>query len=507
MSKQQSRYTTEQQIEDISRAQIDEFFIRHQWIPNPIKRDVGEDIVVRIYDNERWSGLSFYVQLKGTSDLTKYSLKTEKFVSYSVEVKDIKHWEDATLPVIFIVWDIEKRIGIWENIANVILHLEEDNPFWREQTTVNIKLSTHNTMEDSGLKNLRYRIADYSYPLVSQKKSLDMNVSLHIPNTQEGQKFIEDLQKFQAKGGEITIPPEFIAELTTSEWHQRLYGEVVFSKEHPMFVSSREADTSTPSRIDIFSSDSRSASLPYVDLKNIQSGFEEAIISNRHQNIPLHFHWIINFKDQSTQLSLNMIDAGMNVQDTLDSLKFLKIWNTPGSRIYFMPLNGQQPLIFDSPLVTELPGINDEFEAIVEKLCYIQRKTGTRLALKELQLDENSILRIDEVFSVMTTGKMELNNVDVKPEFKRPIVEKALEAIKSGMAFTYSTMAAESRSIILDTEIVLGLGNWKFVARPRLDEAELVKILDEMQPDDIREIPVTIIKGSAEFSDWIPKSN
>ena len=114
------QYTEEQQKELISRAQLDECLVRYGWLPNPITRDLGEDIIVQIYDERRWSGLSFYIQLKGTDDISKYALKTRDCVSYDIEVDKILRWDGASLPVIFMVWDIEQRIGVWSLINQVI---------------------------------------------------------------------------------------------------------------------------------------------------------------------------------------------------------------------------------------------------------------------------------------------------------------------------------------------------------------------------------------------------
>jgi hypothetical protein len=70
------RYSPQQQQENISRKQFEEFLEQHQWITNDVVPDLGEDILVRIYDKGISTGLSFYVQLKSTSNLKKHLPKS-----------------------------------------------------------------------------------------------------------------------------------------------------------------------------------------------------------------------------------------------------------------------------------------------------------------------------------------------------------------------------------------------------------------------------------------------
>ena len=65
------RLSREQKQENISRPQFREFLERHEWVTGDITPDLGEDILVRIYEDGISTGLSFYVQLKSTDDIKK----------------------------------------------------------------------------------------------------------------------------------------------------------------------------------------------------------------------------------------------------------------------------------------------------------------------------------------------------------------------------------------------------------------------------------------------------
>ncbi|HRI72449.1 MAG TPA: DUF4365 domain-containing protein, partial [Polyangium sp.] len=75
-------------------------------------KDLGEDYLVQIYDDGVSSGLSFYVQLKSIRDAEKHKGKrAPNELRYSLEVKDIEHWEAQSPPVVLVVWDLDKQVG------------------------------------------------------------------------------------------------------------------------------------------------------------------------------------------------------------------------------------------------------------------------------------------------------------------------------------------------------------------------------------------------------------
>ncbi|MCB9460997.1 MAG: DUF4365 domain-containing protein [Anaerolineaceae bacterium] len=497
------RYTSQQQIEDISRAQLDEVFFQLGWIPNPIKRDVGEDIIVGIYDSGRWSGLSFFVQLKGTNSFETYKLKTEPYISYPIDTSDLIHWQNAVLPIVFIVWDIGRRSGIWDTITNIIDRLNQVNPQWTNKKTVQVRLKLSSMLDNvDEARNLRRSIADQVYSAIAHKKSLDIDLNLNIPNSPQGKDFFSQFEDFRARGGQITIPPEFIADVSVSDWHQQLYGEAVFSKDHPWFIESRESDISIPTRMDIISPEGKSASLPYIDLKVIWNGPEQGIVSNRHQEIPIHIEIMLNWKTRELAISLTLVGPGLNVQDTLDALRFSQIFHTPSSKLYLMPLTAQKPLMLQSPIDKLQNGIDEEFINLVEKLCLIQNKTGVRLVLPELVLDSDTARRINEIHSIVSTGSLQMSNTEATPELTKHTITTALKAIETGQAVSYSTIGSESSIEILGTDIPLGEGNWNITMLPRVNATELQSILDDMEADDTKAIPVHILTGSAEFPKW-----
>lgn len=83
------------------------------WIPNPMRKDYGKDILFELIDEETrfLKGTSFYVQLKGKK---KAAIRDKgRYVSCSLEVPNIKDWCDKSpLPVFVVAVDITKEKGV-----------------------------------------------------------------------------------------------------------------------------------------------------------------------------------------------------------------------------------------------------------------------------------------------------------------------------------------------------------------------------------------------------------
>lgn len=176
----------------------------------------------------------------------------------------------------------------------------------------------------------------------------------------------------------------------------------------------------------------------------------------------------------------------------------------PKSKLYVTYLSSQQTVVLDSPSSLEFMVVNDDFENLVEKLCHIQRKTGVRLRLGKMALDAETVKLIEETYAAVSAGKAELANVDLTLKLSKQSVEVALKAKHLGLDMTYSTMEAESRVTILNTDIPLGPASWNISAAiPKLSVEELQTILDNMAQGDYRPIPLQVLRANVEYINWL----
>ena len=102
MTTPRRRKVWQHDTENISEDQIRECCHRLGWLIDRFGKDYGEDLFVRIFEKGIFFGKTFYVQLKGTSNIEQYTLGTN-ILSYGVAVVNLCQWYHNQLPVIFVL--------------------------------------------------------------------------------------------------------------------------------------------------------------------------------------------------------------------------------------------------------------------------------------------------------------------------------------------------------------------------------------------------------------------
>src|SRR6266566_6191032 len=170
--------------ENISEDQIREYCHHLGWLVDRFGKDYGEDLFVRIFEEGVFFGKAFYVQLKGTNNIQQYALRTGVF-SYGVEVVNLLQWSRNQFPVIFVLWDIEKRVGYWLHIQPYVEQKLKRDPNWLkdEEGTRNIHISSHQLLQaDEYLPLLtvitkEYQKVSLGRQLLEQQQSYELNIA------------------------------------------------------------------------------------------------------------------------------------------------------------------------------------------------------------------------------------------------------------------------------------------------------------------------------------------
>ncbi len=124
-----NRYTSQKKQELINRHQLCERLVEFGWMPNA-PEDLGEDFIVHIYFQGQATGVTFHIQEKSITNLNERR-KGNYLIYDDFKVKDLKHWEGFSLPLVLVVWDIELREGKWALVDDVIKDLDQRRPQWR----------------------------------------------------------------------------------------------------------------------------------------------------------------------------------------------------------------------------------------------------------------------------------------------------------------------------------------------------------------------------------------
>ncbi len=119
-------------FESRSEAQLKDVFGSVGWVVERISEDYGEDLYGRPFENGNPTGNDFFIQLKGTDDVSQYKLKTKEYFSYKISLENLRQWHRFYVPVILVIWDISKRTGYWVHVQPIIRSKLESKSNWLE---------------------------------------------------------------------------------------------------------------------------------------------------------------------------------------------------------------------------------------------------------------------------------------------------------------------------------------------------------------------------------------
>jgi hypothetical protein len=116
--------------EDAQRIFQTYFNKRNGFLARKLPEDYGIDYIVELIDDQgQTSGISFYVQLKGTE---KIKLK-KNFIALSFKKSTLNLYSRHLYPTFIIIIDVINKQGYWHNSFDLIDELDQRNPYWRNK--------------------------------------------------------------------------------------------------------------------------------------------------------------------------------------------------------------------------------------------------------------------------------------------------------------------------------------------------------------------------------------
>lgn len=406
------RYSREQRQEDRSEGQLKDRLVEVGWACDRLGRDLGEDLVVRIFDDGASTGLTFHVQLKSTADGDKLKAKKSQELSYSLEVKDLLHWEVSTTLVVLVVWDVRAKTGWWRPIQEMVKELDEGNKGWRKKKKVAVSVPLANGTDESGLRRLRWAVADYLLPIVPKERP--MMFSLVFDTTDEGMAAARAVERAVNDGEPVTFSEGFVPGIEFPEWHRRIYGPGYV--EQPIKLEIKPTGTGATTTVGVEAdSPEGSASLPHIELRTIARGRKRLVLTNEHQRQPIVFR--VEFTGVRANFSFQQVRPGTTVYEARSAAAFMAAAGGTGGVIRIIdPATGASLLTVSSSRVTadyDLAGMR-RWLGLLDKLCEIQRKIarcGT-LSLEQLEKDPaHEAYMAETLVRVLREGRREGEDV------------------------------------------------------------------------------------------------
>ncbi len=371
-------------------------------------KDLGEDYLVQIYDDGVSSGLSFYVQLKSIRDAEKHKGKrAPNELKYSLEVKDIEHWEAQSPPVVLVVWDLDKQVGYWEAIPRIVEGLEKEKKKWRDKASVTVKVPLANTTDEEGMRRLRISIARYHQPLFMGNKPLTL--TMRFPSGEGGRELVQRFEQGLRRGQRVIFENGPMPELILPAWYQRLYGETEGETTQIVVTPQPWEKTAPPLSIEIRSIDGERAIIPFVEMRAHGRGRQFERMSNEHQGIPLEF--VIN-RDENENLSFTWTQRrfGRSVEEARQAASFVLLASMRNSVLLIRDVRTQ-----DTIMKLILPPIEGYQEGarrtlnLLEKLSSFERwiESAGKLNLSN-GISERDARIIEQLYDIYSLGRIRL---------------------------------------------------------------------------------------------------
>jgi len=443
MTTPRRRKVWQHDTENVSEGQICEYFHRLGWDVDRFGKDYGEDLFVRIFEEGASTGKSFFVQLKGTNNIQQYALRTRVF-SYSVDVVNLLQWHRNQFPVIFVLWDIEQRVGYWLHIQSYVDKRLKKGPLWLKQegkrnvhipfdqlipwgeddsllTLINAEQPLWQMLEEVNQEldaaDPHYRLetrltstgieitAVEKYPGAAADNPINIRFTTSIPtDTEEGRDLVERINQFRALGIPVRIPLSYVKNLEIPEFITQALPEI--TKDGFFALGPAHNPKPLLMRFEFTNDYGEQFTLDYVYLKVSQAGTKEITFTNDEQPIPINVKVIV-YSDSNAVTTYFAFKStpDMNVHQKLMQLDMMSCLSKPYVGRFVNLETGHSGTISRQSL--ELYPTPDQHALeVIRALNALQVKTGKVVCIPErdLTIEEDQI--IERLRLIFLTGKL-----------------------------------------------------------------------------------------------------
>lgn len=125
-------------------------------------QDVGCDCEIELSENNKWTGKTIRIQIKGTTVFEKWLLKSGIAISFPLEIKTINYALNCSNPFLLVVVDVKRENAYYIELHDYI----SDNESLRkklesEQQKLNLHIPLENLFYD-GNHNLK-QLTSFTY--------------------------------------------------------------------------------------------------------------------------------------------------------------------------------------------------------------------------------------------------------------------------------------------------------------------------------------------------------
>jgi hypothetical protein len=143
-------------LEDLARAALLEAFASVGWTTEDLDEDYGEDMLVRIFDENAATPFAFFIQSKATDHIERFMAREGDHLSFSVKSEHAEHWGQFWEPVVLAVYDAKSKQTYWE-VIQTFLESKASQSAGSAARSIHVQVPLENRMDVEGLKRLKNR--------------------------------------------------------------------------------------------------------------------------------------------------------------------------------------------------------------------------------------------------------------------------------------------------------------------------------------------------------------
>ncbi|MGY3519179.1 DUF4365 domain-containing protein [Micromonospora sp. PTRAS2] len=157
---------------DRSIIRLHESFLSKGWTVEDLDKDYGEDLLVRIFNDERATPYAFFVQAKATVQASRYLTRDGKYLRFPFKKDHFENWKDYWEPVVLTIWDAANDRTYWE-IA------QEPEMAWDERkSNFYCYFPLDNQLDEKGIRRIEARTKRRHQRYEQQQEGAEVLVAL-----------------------------------------------------------------------------------------------------------------------------------------------------------------------------------------------------------------------------------------------------------------------------------------------------------------------------------------
>jgi hypothetical protein len=235
------------------------------------------------------------------------------------------------------------------------------------------------------------------HPAAQDIEPIEMKAVLAFPETAEGQEEFKKFQHHMATGAPVSIDGRYLQGFSLPEFLQRLIDPARLGPDAvvlPPIVPQHPIAT----RLIIEPETGDPRSLDQVVFDVLQQGTEEITMQSQHHGAPWHFGIVLNFRERLLHFTYRSNYAGANAEAAVRTARFERAMSKGGLLRIEHAHSGL--LLASAQIPAGLTShMNEKVLFILERLAFIQEKTGLFLDIREecTPQDAKQILQVAEI--------------------------------------------------------------------------------------------------------------